>query len=59
MESKDSSRRARVGDDDDNQDAYSVGWNEPADQDPENPMAWPEGRKWGIITTISFLSFLT
>lgn len=38
---------------------YSVWWNEPADQDPENPMSWAKGRKWGIIAIISFLSFLT
>ncbi|CZR36289.1 uncharacterized protein FPRO_03451 [Fusarium proliferatum ET1] len=42
-----------------NDDAYSVWWEEPADRDPENPMSWSNGRKWGMIATISFLSFLT
>lgn len=38
---------------------FDVFWNEPADQDPENPMSWSMGRKWGIIATISFITFLT
>ena len=36
-----------------------VWWEEPADQDPSNPMAWPQRRKWGIIATMSFMTFLT
>jgi hypothetical protein len=39
--------------------AYSVYWEEPVDQDPENPLNWPSRRKWGIIGVLSFLSFLT
>lgn len=36
----------------------SVFWEEPANQDPENPMNWSDGRKWGIIGILSLLSFL-
>ncbi|KAF4120758.1 Sugar (and other) transporter [Geosmithia morbida] len=36
----------------------SVWWNEPEDKDPENPMNWPESRKWAIIGNLSFLTFL-
>lgn len=41
------------------EEANSVWWNEPADEDPENPMAWSNKRKWGIIAMLSLLSFLT
>lgn len=44
---------------DGNSDPIIVGWEEPADQDPENPMNWSTGRKWGIIGVLSFLTFLT
>jgi hypothetical protein len=40
-------------------DRYSVWWNEPEDKDPENPLNWPNGRKWGIIGILSLLTFLT
>jgi hypothetical protein len=40
-------------------DEFVVYWNEPADQDPDNPLAWPSGRKWGIIATLSSITFLT
>lgn len=36
-----------------------VFWNEPIDQDPENPMNWKNGRKWMIISIVSFITFLT
>ncbi|KAJ0116690.1 hypothetical protein J7T55_009840 [Diaporthe amygdali] len=35
-----------------------VWWNEPEDQDPENPMNWSSRRKWFNIITISVISFL-
>lgn len=35
-----------------------VWWNEPADQDPENPMNWSSRKKWLNIITISVISFL-
>lgn len=35
-----------------------VWWNEPADQDPENPMNWSSRKKWFNIITISVISFL-
>lgn len=38
---------------------FKVGWNEPADQDPENPMNWSTRRKWSIIGLLSFITFLT
>lgn len=39
--------------------SYTVWWNEPADQDPENPRSWSDRRKWGIITILSVITFLT
>lgn len=36
---------------------FSVYWEN--DQDPENPLNWPNGRKWGIIGILSFMCFLT
>lgn len=38
---------------------FSVWWEEPADQDPANPMNWPASKKWSVIGTISFITFLT
>ncbi|KAI9666462.1 MAG: hypothetical protein M1821_004398 [Bathelium mastoideum] len=35
-----------------------VWWDEPYDQDPENPMNWPSKRKWVNIITISVTGFL-
>ncbi|KAK7408446.1 hypothetical protein QQX98_009373 [Neonectria punicea] len=40
-------------------DNFKVGWKEPSDQDPENPMNWSTGRKWSIIGILSFITFLT
>ena len=39
--------------------SFSVWWQEPADKDPENPLNWPPGRKWSIVGSLSFLTFLT
>ena len=36
-----------------------VWWDEPADQDPANPMNWPSSRKWGTIAVLSSITFLT
>ncbi|EHK21983.1 uncharacterized protein TRIVIDRAFT_191800 [Trichoderma virens Gv29-8] len=38
--------------------SLSVWWDEPEDQDPENPMNWPSTKKWANILTISVMSFL-
>jgi hypothetical protein len=35
-----------------------VGWDEPADQDPVNPVNWGVARKWTIIGMVSFITFL-
>lgn len=35
-----------------------VWWDEPEDQDPENPMNWSSTRKWVNIFVISVISFL-
>ncbi|KAH8804385.1 major facilitator superfamily domain-containing protein [Xylogone sp. PMI_703] len=40
-------------------DPNLVWWNEPADEDPGNPMAWPSWKKWTTIGIISFITFLT
>lgn len=42
-----------------NDHCFIVGWEDPVDKDPENPMNWSSGRKWGIIGILSFLTFLT
>ncbi|KAK1975028.1 major facilitator superfamily transporter [Colletotrichum cereale] len=36
----------------------TVHWDEPEDQDPENPMNWRPVVKWANILTISVISFL-
>lgn len=36
---------------------FSVDWEN--DDDPENPLNWPNGRKWGIISILSLMCFLT
>lgn len=38
---------------------FVVWWEEPADQDPENPMNWPMSRKWATIAVLSTITFLT
>ncbi|KAK6580132.1 hypothetical protein PZA11_007154 [Diplocarpon coronariae] len=37
---------------------FIVGWQEPEDQDPENPMNWSSTKKWVNICTISTISFI-
>lgn len=37
---------------------FVVWWNEPADQDPENPLNWSSRKKWLNILTIAVISFL-
>ncbi len=39
-------------------DELTVWWEEPEDQDPENPMNWPAKLKWANILIISCISFL-
>lgn len=38
---------------------FDVWWNEPANEDPSNPMSWPEKKKWLNIGVMSFVTFLT
>ena len=38
-------------------DPNIVDWAGP--DDPENPMNWNSGLKWGIVATISFVTFIT
>jgi hypothetical protein len=45
--------------DDPSREQNLVWWNEPAEQDPANPMSWPTWRKWTIIANLSFITFLT
>lgn len=35
-----------------------VWWDEPLDQNPENPMNWSSTKKWANILVISVISFL-
>jgi hypothetical protein len=44
---------------DPSQEQNQVWWDEPADQDPANPMNWPAWRKWSNIAILSFITFLT
>ncbi|KAK1961646.1 major facilitator superfamily transporter [Colletotrichum sublineola] len=39
-------------------DRLTVHWDEPEDQDPENPMNWRPMVKWANILTIAVISFL-
>jgi multidrug resistance protein len=36
-----------------------VWWDEPVDQDPQNPMNWGAVRKWVTIAILVFITFLT
>jgi hypothetical protein len=40
-------------------DPFDVWWDEPANQDPENPMNWSMSRKWVSIAVLSAITFLT
>ncbi|KAF1982316.1 membrane transporter [Aulographum hederae CBS 113979] len=40
-------------------DPNIVFWDEPADQDPQNPMNWSAKMKWGNIALLSTLSLIT
>lgn len=40
-------------------DSFVVWWQEPANEDPENPMNWSGRHKWSIISMLSFITFLT
>jgi len=40
-------------------DENVVWWDEPVDQDPDNPMNWGAGRKWGTIAILAFITFIT
>ncbi|KAL3425074.1 major facilitator superfamily transporter [Phlyctema vagabunda] len=37
---------------------FVVWWEEPADQDPANPMNWPMSKKWLNVLSMSGISFL-
>lgn len=39
--------------------AFVVWWQQPVEQDQENPMNWTTSRKWSIIGMLSFITFLT
>ncbi|RDW87742.1 hypothetical protein BP5796_03436 [Coleophoma crateriformis] len=39
-------------------DEFEVWWEKPEDQDPENPMNWPDRRKWMNILAMSGITFL-
>ena len=38
---------------------FDVWWNEPADQDLENPVNWTTKKKWSNIGIMSCITFLT
>lgn len=40
-------------------DEFEVWWNEPADQDPDNPMNWSPVHKASIVGLVAFVAFLT
>ncbi|CAG8960000.1 hypothetical protein HYFRA_00013188 [Hymenoscyphus fraxineus] len=37
---------------------FIVWWDEPADQDPQNPMNWPARKKWLNIGVLAFIGFI-
>ncbi|KAF2642488.1 MFS general substrate transporter [Massarina eburnea CBS 473.64] len=37
---------------------FAVSWDEPEDEDTQNPLNWPPKEKWANILVISFISFL-
>ena len=41
------------------EDPNVVWWDEPADQDPQNPMNWSAGRKSATIAILSFVTLIT
>jgi hypothetical protein len=43
----------------DSKDENIVWWDEPVDQDPENPKNWSERKKWGTIAIVSSITFIT
>ncbi|OJJ48413.1 hypothetical protein ASPZODRAFT_61473 [Penicilliopsis zonata CBS 506.65] len=43
----------------DEQNSFSVWWEEPVEQDSANPMNWTSRRKWSIIGSVSLVTFLT
>ena len=47
------------GEDGNIHDKNIVWWNEPVDQDPENPMNWSARKKWVNITILSAITFVT
>lgn len=38
---------------------FDVWWSEPENEDPANPRNWSNSRKWTIIASLSFVTFLT
>lgn len=40
-------------------DPNIVWWDEPADQDPENPMNWTEKKKWINIALLAMCTLIT
>jgi hypothetical protein len=39
-------------------DGPVVGWEEPEEKDPENPLNWPARTKWANVLMISAITFL-
>jgi hypothetical protein len=40
-------------------DPNIVDWEQPANEDPANPMNWSSGRKWLNIGIVSYICFIT
>jgi multidrug resistance protein len=40
-------------------DPNEVWWDEPEDQDQQNPMNWPSWKKWSQIAVLSYITFIT
>lgn len=40
-------------------DEFDVWWEDPEDQDPENPQNWTNKKKWSNIAVLSAITFLT
>ncbi|KAI9658888.1 MAG: hypothetical protein M1821_001848 [Bathelium mastoideum] len=55
--SKTSARKEEIAIIDESQDSNIVDWDGP--DDPQNPMNWTAGRRWGMIAVVSAITFLT
>jgi hypothetical protein len=54
---KSGSGSGSLGDEPEQYPNNQVGWD--GDDDPKNPMNWPQNRKWGAVAVVAAITFLT